>query len=340
MANPTDPQAHGSSSDAQTSHVLATQRPAAPRSEPSGPWTRRDRMLCALLRGFDGVIRRLESQRALSRCGWLFGELVYWLAGSRRRQAIFNLRLIYGDSLSPPQRRRIARRSFHAFGSGFVEAFWNPTDHALAWEDWVRLIGTEHLDAARAEGKGVILALPHLGNWVPAIRALERRGYRTCSLHRPAEIAALRRYLDEHAARLSLRYIATPLGTPGMRACLETLRRNELLLLVADRRSNDHRVEFLGHPAWTAHGVATFHLRSGAPIVPMICVRHADHHAIHFEPALRRTPTGDRTRDTVALLRQVNELFGKWIQRYPEQWLWQHDRWRGRHREQRGENSK
>ena len=129
------------------------------------------------------------------------------------------------------------------------------------------------------------------------------------------------------------------MGTAGMRACLATLRRNELLLVVADRRSNDYQVEFLGHPAWTAHGVATFHLRSGAPIVPMICIRETTHHTIHFEPPIRHQTTGDRTRDTVALLGQINALFGGWIQRHPEQWLWQHDRWRGRHRNQRGGNS-
>ncbi|MEC9341779.1 MAG: lysophospholipid acyltransferase family protein [Pseudomonadota bacterium] len=317
--------------------------PIPPPDDPDPPrdaaWTTRDRLLYRVLRGFDALVRRIRNQRGLSRLGGLFGEVVFRLTSSRRRQALDNLRLVYGDRLDARQRRQLARRSFHAFGTGFVEAFWEPTDHGIAWDEWVRLVGVEHLDAALAEGKGAILALPHMGNWVPAIRALERHGYRTCSLHRPAEIPALRRYLDEHAARLSIRYIATPLGTAGMRACLATLRRNELLLVVADRRSNDYQVEFLGHPAWTAHGVATFHLRSGAPIVPMICIRETTHHTIHFEPPIRHQTTGDRSRDTVALLGQINALFGGWIQRHPEQWLWQHDRWRGRHRNQRGGNS-
>lgn len=281
---------------------------------------------------FDWSVSHCRSQRGLNRAGRWLGELTYRLIGRRRRQAIANLTLVYGDTLPANTRKRIARQSFHAFGASFFEAFWDPTDHGIAWDQWVRLHNTEHLDNALSLNKGVIVALPHLGNWIPAIRALEHRGYRTKALHRPAAITALREYLDHHARRLNLSYIPTPLGTTGTRACLKALRDNELLMLVADRRSNDHQVEFLGHPAWTAHGVASFHLRTGAPIVPMICIRRADHHEVQFEPALQISTTGDRTRDTVTILRQVNDLFGEWIRRHPEQWLWQHDRWRGRRR--------
>lgn len=289
-----------------------------------------ERGLYAALSAASGIAGLAPDQGSLARRGRLLGNLMYALQAGRRRQALANLQLIYADSLTGAERRRIARQSFQAFSSSLFEMLWRPERHGHSLDDWVYVEGMEHLDAAKAMGKGVILAAPHLGNWFVMIRALQARGHRIHTLHRPAAIAGLRAYTVDLCARFGLTYIETPLGKSGVANCLGVLRDNECLLVIADRRSNDYQVNFMGQPAWTAHGVSTFHRRSGAALLPVIAIREHTRHRVVFEPPIGVADRGSRDANAVAILEAMNDVFAKWIYRYPEQWLWQHDRWRGK----------
>jgi KDO2-lipid IV(A) lauroyltransferase len=259
--------------------------------------------------------------------------------GGWRRLVRRNLRLVYGDALSVAQRRAIVRGVFEHSARGFGELFWLPQAHGMTLADWCDVEGLEHIDAALAQGRGVLLATAHMGGWTLLPRYLQERGHATASLLRlpsnpvagAAEAAALQ--------RMGHTFFNTPLSREDAHACLKLLRGNGMLFIVADRRSKDVQVDFLGQPAWCATGTASLHLRTGAAIVPCYAVRVGDRHRLVYQPALQPVASGDRKVDELAITAELHRIFGTWIRQYPEQWMWNHNRWRPRRREMSGDQA-
>jgi KDO2-lipid IV(A) lauroyltransferase len=90
-------------------------------------------------------------------------------------------------------------------------------------------------------------------------------------------------------------------------------------------------VDFFGRPAATTPGPATFHLRTGAPILPVFCspVPGGRYH-IQIHPPLRIDKTGDAGRDIHRITQACTRLIEEQIRLKPDLWFWFHDRWRTR----------
>ena len=77
------------------------------------------------------------------------GLLLYLLAAERRRVATINLRLCF-PAMGEPERARLVRRNFMAFGRSFIERgilWWSSSERI---NKLVRVVGLEHFQAARA----------------------------------------------------------------------------------------------------------------------------------------------------------------------------------------------
>jgi KDO2-lipid IV(A) lauroyltransferase len=274
-----------------------------------------------------GVIRAMPNPSALRRWCLLMAAVMRPFGGGWRRLVRRNLRLVYGDTLSIAQRRAIVRGVFEHSARGFGELFWEPQRHRLRIADWCETEGLEHLDAALAGGKGVLLATAHIGGWTLLQRYLNERGYSTGSLLRLPSNPVAHAAEAEAVTRMGLTFYNTPLSRDAAHACLKLLRGNGILFIVADRRSGDVKVDFLGQPAWCATGTASLHLRTGAAIVPAYAVRVGNGHRLVFEPALDVVASGDRKADERTITADLHRIFGAWVRQYPEQWMWNHNPW-------------
>lgn len=277
--------------------------------------------------GLSLLLWLIPGPRGLRLFGGMLGGLLF-LAPSWRRVARQNIRLIFADRLGPAQRRSLLWQVYLNLGTTLLEMFWDCDRHGLPVDQWVALEGLENLEAARSQGHGVIVATAHLGNWALLIRRLAAQGYLCRSLMRPPSMPGANRYIEQQVPWMKLEYIPTPLGRKSLSLCLQTLRDGDLLLIVADRRSQDVKVDFLGQPAWTATGAATFHLRSGAPIVPAFIIRQGNRHLVRCEKPIVYQATGDRKADELEITRRLNQVISGWVTRFPEQWLWVHNRWK------------
>ena len=99
------------------------------------------------------------------RLGQALGFVGYGLCWPYRRLAIANLTLAYGEALSRPQIRRLARTHFMTLGANLLcsikAAGYGPDDlHRIATVE-----GMETIRAALERGKGVVLIISHIGNW-------------------------------------------------------------------------------------------------------------------------------------------------------------------------------
>lgn len=184
------------------------------------------------------------------------------------------------------------------------------------------------IDDAMAAGKGVVGITGHLSNW-------ELFGGYVASRLGGIHVVAREAY-DRHTDRL-LRYLRRRLGVRSIytdepaSVGASVVRDGGFLGTLADlnvRGLPVTVVEFFGRPAATPIGPALLARRTGAPLIPMCIIREPDDlYRIYVGEPIVIADTGDLRSGLTADTQAWSEVLEGWIRRYPEQWIWLHDRW-------------
>lgn len=191
--------------------------------------------------------------------------------------------------------------------------------------------GLEHLDAALAHGRGVVLISAHFGNVDIAGQILALRGYRVTGIAEHLKPERLFRYVSQQRESHGLRFI--PINE-SLRPVFRALRANEIVASAIDRNVTDpgRLVEFFGQPARLPDGYLKLALHTGAALVFSLSHRLADDtFAIDVEPEIEVQRSGDRERDIEATMPRVISLFEAYLRRSPEQWVYFQPVWVGAH---------
>ena len=222
-------------------------------------------------------------------------------------------------SASPAELDELVRAGLRSYARYWCEAFRLPAmDHdALRAEVGPRIEGLEHVDAALAAGRGMILALPHSGNWdVAGVWLVGRCGGFTTVAERLRPESLYRRFV---AYRESLGFEILPLtggSEPVGTALARRLERGAAVCLVADRdlSAGGVRVDFFGEPAKMPVGPAKLAERTGAALLPV---------GLWFEPdggwGFRVHPPVAAT-STLAAVHTVANAFAADIAEHPADW--------------------
>lgn len=250
----------------------------------------------------------------------------------RIRRAVVddNLAAAFPDR-SPGWRRRVARASYRHLGREAVATFRLGGGDRERVERVTRVEGLDALRRSLDQTGGAIVVTGHLGNWEIGGAALAVRGI-------PVDAVALvqgNRLFDqdlvEARARLGMRVVARGAAP---REVLRSLHAGRVAALVADQnaRAAGVFVEFFGRLASTYRGPALFALRTGAPLFLGIALRVAgerhQYRVVLEEVAITRT--GDLERDVEALTAAHTRALERWVRSAPEQYFWQHKRWKTR----------
>jgi lauroyl/myristoyl acyltransferase len=246
---------------------------------------------------------------------------------NRRHQVARNLERVLPDA-SPAERQRALRRVFDYYGRYWHELF------RLAVEDPAGLLadftieGLEHIEAAAAAGRGVVLALPHLGNWDLAGAWLAEQGYRISVVAEPAEPPELFEWFVETRARLGMRVIA--LGPDAGATLLRELQDNRVIGLVCDRdlTGDGVAVTFFGEKTRLPGGPAMLALRTGAPLLPAgVSFCPHDGHAARILEPVPADRHGRMRDDVTRVTQQLAYRFEDLIRATPDQWLMLQPNW-------------
>lgn len=182
--------------------------------------------------------------------------------------------------------------------------------------------GYSHIERAVVEGKGVVLALPHVGGWEWAGRWLAQRGHKVSAVVEKLESKeAFETFLD---VRKALGVNVIPLDDRAGVAVAQALRDNHIVCLMSDRdiQRNGTEVEFFGERTKVPTGPAFFALRTGAPLIPaaVYFTRRVDgHHAVVRAP-IEFARTGRLRADVQHLSQVLVRELETLIRRAPEQW--------------------
>lgn len=309
--------------------------PAAVTSPPGGRRRRsRGRILLehALFSSASAVLDRLRPESA-SRLGGRLARLYLGIAASRRTILHGNLSNAFPE-LPPVEVAALARRSAENFGAAFIEFLDSLRFDRREIEDRVRVVGEEHLAAARARGKGVFLLSAHFGSWeLGAVRA-GMLGEPISSVVRPLDNPLLEEELAKRRTRFGNRLIRKK---DAAKEILRELRHGRTVAILVDQNVLPDEgvfVPFFGRLAATTPSLALLQLKTEAPVVPVFTWPEGNgRYRLEFEePILAEQFSSansreERVRLATARYMAVTE---RAIRRDPAAWLWMHNRWRTR----------
>jgi len=215
---------------------------------------------------------------------------------------------------------RAANAMFDSYGRYWAELFRLHEETPEAIEAAMSVEGLDHLDNALALGRGVILALPHLGGWDFGGAWMAVRGYRPVAVAEVLEPVEMYEWFVEVRERLGMEIVAA--DAEAGPALVRALKAGRVVGLVSDRDilGSGVEVEFFGERTTLPAGPAMLALRTGAALIPAaIYFTPGGHHSV-ISPPLEVERHG-RLRDDVARVTQVlaGELEAL-IRRAPDQW--------------------
>ena len=179
----------------------------------------------------------------------------------------------------------------------------------------------ENILAGLDRGKGVIVALPHLGGWEWAAAWMSNRGHHMLAVVERLEPPELLEWFADQRVAYGLEVV--PLGPDAMTRVVKALRDNRIVCLVSDRdlAGDGVEVEFFGERTTLPGGPATLALRTGAALVPaaIYFAPGRDHFAL-IRPPLPVERTGNLRADIARVTQALAHEFETLIRRAPEQW--------------------
>ncbi len=275
------------------------------------------------------MIGVLPERLALGVCatlGWL-GGVVFRI---RRRDVDRHLALAFPDRDSV-WRRRVARDSYRHFARELAMTFRLSRMDSQEVLRRTDMEGFEEFRAAVEEGNGAIVVSGHLGNWEIAGASAAARGVPMDVIAHRQKNPLFDRYLVETRGRLGLTVIVK---NDAFRLARLSLSEGRVAAFVSDQniRRRGVFVDFFGSAAATPKGPALFALRSGAPVFLGTAVRlpgWPSRYKVRAErvPVRRDVPVDEAI---VELTQRYTSLLERRIREAPEQYFWQHRRWKTR----------
>jgi KDO2-lipid IV(A) lauroyltransferase len=269
--------------------------------------------------------------RILNAIGALLGTLV-WLLGIRRRVVLENLRLAFPGK-SERDRREIARRTYRNLGEMIPDFVRLPYLRKEELEAIFVYDGWDVYERARARGKGVIACTAHFGNFEVLAAAHTLRGTPVTMISRTMGKSGANDLWRALRRRSGVEDLVVTKGST-LTAAVRAIQGGRALGYVIDQNQPlRHAIfpTFFGVPAATAPTPAVLAMRTGAAVIFVLSYPLGDgRHRVVFEGPLDPPQTGDRDRDALAFMQDLNDRLERFVRAHPEQWYWLHRRWKTR----------
>jgi KDO2-lipid IV(A) lauroyltransferase len=226
--------------------------------------------------------------------------------------------------LSHEHQERLAKNSLEhtamlAMESGMLW-HWSPERCARLWES---IAGAEIIESALERGRGVLVLVPHFGNWEVLSLYLGRWGY-ACLYDRP-RITGLEAPML--AARSRTGGTLYPLGSKGIKAVLSTLRRGGVVALLPDQVPDAQGgiyAPFYSRPALTMTLSQRLLRATGAMPVIGAAIRTGGGFSLVFEPG----PAALADEDPLIAATTLNKSTEALIEKDIPQYQWEYRRFK------------
>ena len=250
------------------------------------------------------------------------GHLAWRLAKRRSHIARTNIRLCFPE-LTPEEQENLARRSVISTGEAILEMAGSFSNHRIDLDKRLVIKGMEHIEQARAEGKGVLLLGMHFNSIDVGSRLL---GYLMdfYAVYRPNDNRVIDRLINQGRGN----YLKGNVPRSDIRKMIRLLRNGEVLWYAPDQDygiAHAVFVPFFGIPAATITATSRIAKMGKAAVIPCAHYRlPGGRYQIEFGPPLENFPSGDEEADTA----RINRTIEHYVRKHPEQYLWVHKRFK------------
>lgn len=282
-----------------------------------------------LARGLSGLIVMLPYRAALC-IGWTVAVLSFYVLRFRVKSAKQRLRQVFGDRFSEREIGRIAWLSWRNFVFCVVDMIKLPSitmewlkAHLSGWES-----AGEALRTCCSNGKGAVIACPHMGAWEMAGVALQVMQFPIFFLTGKQKNPLVDAYINRLRSRTGIDTVQR--GSSMIKGVLRRLKDGHFLAFLPDVRmaTEGLRVKFLGGEANVPAGMALFARQAGVPIFPAIVTRVGwTRHTARFCRPVWPDENIAKIEDWQRMTQMVFDDIDRAIREQPEQWFWFNKRW-------------
>jgi phosphatidylinositol dimannoside acyltransferase len=258
------------------------------------------------------------------------GEVVAGAIGRaprwRRSALAANLAMVLaggtGEAPDPTVLDRYLTRAVRTYGRYWTEGAKLPALRGATVTQRIRFSeGEHHLRDAVRSGRGVLLALPHVGSWEWGGTFLADIGWPMTAVAERLEPPELFDWFAAKRVQMGLGIV--PLDDAAGGAVARVLRAGGVVGLLSDRdlQGTGLGVELFGAPTTVPAGPAMLALRTGAALLcaAVYSGPGRDHHVV-VTPPIDTSRQGSLRADVTRVTQAVTDELGWLIRRAPEQW--------------------
>jgi phosphatidylinositol dimannoside acyltransferase len=252
------------------------------------------------------------------------GDIAWRRQGPRVQTLEGNLRRVIGPVPAGAELRALSRAAMRSYARYWLEVFRLPVISAEKMVGNTLSVGHEKvLFDNLAAGRGVVVALPHMGNYEEAGAWIIACGVPkfTTVAERLKPESVYRRFV-EFREGLGFEVLPASGGNSRFGVLAQRLRAGGLVCLVVDRdvTGGGIEVEFFGEKARMMAGAAALAVQTGAALLPATLWYEGEYWAINIHEEIP-VPDGAGRREKVAAMTQdVARVFEAGISAHPADW--------------------
>ena len=199
-----------------------------------------------------------------------------------------------------------------------------------SWMDRHIVDGAMYKDKLQSyvdEGKGVVIMVPHSGNWYMAAWSMAKYGLPLFAIAAKQRNPKINEWMKRQYGDIEVVERGSARTLVEIRKKLEEGRAFAILPDLRVKEP-DVEVDFLGGKANVSRGGAMFAVKCGSPIVVAVMRREKGRHVFDHLGTLRPDPAAeDKKAEAARLTKEAMALIDEKIRLYPEHWFWYNKRW-------------
>jgi lauroyl/myristoyl acyltransferase len=267
------------------------------------------------------AVRRMPepAARAMFR---LIADRTWRRRGRGVRQLEKNLRRVVGDGPSDEALRALSRRCLRSYLRYWMEAFRLPSMSRERILSGMHITGVESIYKELDSGRGVVAALPHMGNYDHAGAWIALSGTPFTTVMERLKPESLYDRFVAYRAGLGMEVLPATGGGDVFGTLAGRLEEGRLVCLVADRdlTASGVEVDFFGRAAKLPAGPAALAMRTGAALMPVTLWYEGDDWGARVHEEIPVPAEGDRDEQIHAMTQSLAHAFQQSVAAHPEDW--------------------
>ncbi len=253
-----------------------------------------------------------------------FADIAWRRQGPRVQVLEGNLRRVLGPGATGAQVRALSRKSMESYARYWLEIFRLPVmplDRLISG-----MHDSGHMPEAfeyMAAGRGVVFALPHMGNWDQAGAWIIAKGAGSFSTvqERLKPESVYERFVAFREG-LGMEVLPASGGGHPFGVLAQRLRAGKAVCLPCDRdiTGSGIELEFFGEKARMAAGPAALAVQTGAALMPAVLWFEGDEWGVHVGPEVPVPAAGAKKQKAAEMMQQVARAFEEGIRAHPQDW--------------------